>query len=277
MITANQKKFLQGNERLATPFQVIDLSVLSEKYSEFKTHLPFAQVYYAVKSNPEPAVIKKLIERGSCFDTASIEEIDLVLSLGAAPSQLSYGSTIKKSSAIKEAFEKGIDLFAVDNPMEMDKIATNAPGAGVYCRILHDGTGSGYPLNHKFGTTPEDALSLLLLARDKGLKPRGISFHVGSQAKKSAAWVLTLEKIKTIFDAAEQQGLNLDLINLGGGFPTKYRNSDDVENLEKMGKDIGAALHKYFPNKKLHVLIEPGRGLISEAAISVTRGHLAWP
>ncbi len=275
MISEKQKKFLLRNEKLPTPFQVIDLEQVASQYQKFCDYLPFAKVYYAVKANPTDAVIKNLIGLGSFFDTASIEEIEQVLSLGADVTKLSYGSTIKKSSAIHSALEKGVRLFAVDCDMELKKIADEAKSlkitdAGVYCRILHDGRDSGYPLNHKFGTTPSEAVDILLKAKSLGLTPRGVSFHVGSQAKKSAPWLAALQEVKNIFDALAEKGITLNLINLGGGFPATYRNSEDVESLEKIGSDIGEAIKKLFAGQKIDYLIEPGRGLVSEAAISVT-------
>ena len=275
MLNEKQKKFLLGNEKLSTPFQVIDLEVVGKQYKKFCDHLSFANIYYAVKSNPNDEVIKKLIALGSYFDTASIEEIDQVLSLGATPDKLSYGSTIKKSSAIKAALAKGIRLFAIDSEMELKKIADEAKAShltdvGIYCRILHDGTGSGYPLNHKFGTTPAETINLLTLTGDLGLVPRGVSFHVGSQARQSAPWVNALHDVKKIFDTMAARGIVLDLINLGGGYPSYYRNDEKTATIDSIGADITAAIKKIFGTQKIYYLIEPGRGLVAEAAISVT-------
>ncbi|MDI9313311.1 MAG: type III PLP-dependent enzyme [Hydrotalea sp.] len=274
MLSEKQKKFLLGNEKLPTPFQVIDLELVAEQYKKFRDHLSFANIYYAVKSNPNDEVVKKLVSLGSYFDTASIEEIDQVLSHGATPDKLSYGSTIKKSSAIKAALAKGIRLFAMDSDMELKKIADEAKAlgltdVGVYCRILHDGTGSGYPLNHKFGTTPAETIELLSRARELGLVPRGVSFHVGSQARLSAPWLNALKTVKEIFDALAARGIMLDLINLGGGYPARYRNDENTMSIDAIGADIAAEIKKLFGDQKIYYLIEPGRALVAEAAISV--------
>src|SRR5262249_53444900 len=143
---------------------------------------------YAVKANPAPEIIAKLADLGSCFDVASRGEIDLCLAAGVSGERISFGNTIKKQVDIAYAFEKGVRLFAFDSDGELDKLAAGAPGASVFCRILTDGQGADWPLSRKFGCATSMAAALLLRAKEKGLDPCGISFHVGSQQTALQAW-----------------------------------------------------------------------------------------
>ena len=170
------------------PCLVVDLEVVRDNYQSFAKALPDSRVFYAVKANPAPEVLSLLASLGSCFDTATVAEIEMALAAGATPDRVSFGNTIKKERDIARAFALGIRLFAVDCAAEVEKIARAAPGAKVFCRILYDCAGAEWPLSRKFGCDPEMAVDVLDLAKRLGLEPCGISFHVGSQQRKVKAW-----------------------------------------------------------------------------------------
>ena len=172
----------------ATPCLVLDVDRVEANYHRLKAALPLARVYYAVKANPAAPILERLTGLGSSFDAASWEEIQACLAAGARPEAISYGNTIKKASAIKAAHEAGVSLFAFDSEPELLKIAKNAPGARVYCRILVENKGAEWPLSRKFGCELEMARDLMVQARELGLDPYGISFHVGSQQTSTAAY-----------------------------------------------------------------------------------------
>ena len=163
------------------PCLVVDLDVVRENYLAFEKALPDSRIFYAVKANPAPEILRLLASLGSCFDTASVAEIEMALEAGATPDRISYGNTIKKESDIARAFELGIRLFAVDCVEEVEKIARAAPGSRVFCRVLTDGAGAEWPLSRKFGCMPAMAVDVLRQAKALGLAPYGVSFHVGSQ------------------------------------------------------------------------------------------------
>ena len=154
------------------PCLVVDLEVVRDNYQTFSKALPDSRVFYAVKANPAPEVLSLLASMGSCFDCASVAEIEMALAAGATPERVSYGNTIKKERDIARAFELGIRLFAVDCTAEVEKIARAAPGAKVFCRILYDCAGAEWPLSRKFGCDPEMAVDVLDLA--KRLGPGGL-------------------------------------------------------------------------------------------------------
>jgi ornithine decarboxylase len=263
-LTERIRKFLK-RRREEGPCLVVDLEVIRENYLTFAKTLPDTRVFYAVKANPAPEILKLLVELGSSFDAASPGEIEMVLAAGATADRISFGNTIKKERDIAHAYELGVRLFAVDSEVEVDKIARAAPGSKVFCRILCDGSGAEWPLSRKFGCVPEMAPSILEHAHRLGLIAHGISFHVGSQQNNVKAWDKALASAATIFNEMSERGLLLTMVNLGGGFPARYLKN--VPRVEIYGKSIFRALRKHFGNRIPETIIEPGRGLVGDAGI----------
>ena len=247
------------------PCLVVDLEVVRDNYAAFAKALPDTRVFYAVKANPEPAVLDLLARLGSCFDTASVVEIEQVLATGCTPDRLSFGNTIKKERDIARAYALGIRLFAVDCEAEVEKIARAAPGAKVFCRILCNGEGAEWPLSRKFGCAPEMAGRVLEHAHRLGLQAHGLSFHVGSQQRNPRMWDAALRSSATIFKDLAEKGIALQMVNLGGGFPTKYLH--DVPAVKAYGQAIFKSLRKHFGNRIPETIIEPGRGMVGSAGI----------
>ena len=204
-------------DRHESPFLVVNLNIIQAKYEELRKYFQFAKIYYAVKANPAPEVITLLRDLGSCFDIASIYELDRVLSLGVSPDRISYGNTIKKARDVRYFYERGVRLFATDSEADVRNIAREAPGSRIFCRILTEGSETAdWPLSRKFGCHPDMAIDLVLLARELGLEPCGISFHVGSQQRDIGAWDSAIAKVRYIFDYLKGEGVHHALINLGG-------------------------------------------------------------
>ncbi|MBV8616004.1 MAG: type III PLP-dependent enzyme, partial [Acetobacteraceae bacterium] len=202
---------------------------------------------------------------GSSFDAASFEEISACLAAGAEPGAISFGNTIKKASAISRAFQAGVTLFAFDSREELEKLARHAPGARVYCRILVQNDGADWPLSRKFGTTVGRAKELMLRAGELGLDPYGLSFHVGSQQTTPESYEVAIGKVAMLFTDLTEAGVNLRMMNLGGGFPIRYR--DDVPEIDSFGRAIMHAMTAHFGNALPEILIEPGRFLVGDAGV----------
>ncbi len=247
------------------PCLVVDLEVVRENYSTFSRALPDSRVFYAVKANPAPEVLKLLADLGSSFDCASVAEIDMALAAGATPDRISFGNTIKKERDIAAAYARGIRLFAVDCREEVEKIARVAPGARVFCRILCECVGAEWPLSRKFGCVPELAIEALEHAHRLGLDACGISFHVGSQQPNPDAWDVALASAAEIFRTLSERGIQLRMVNLGGGFPANYLKK--IPLVKTYGRAISAALSKHFGNRIPETIIEPGRGMVGDAGI----------
>ena len=270
-MTERIREFLRNrrNDGLDTgPCLVVDLEVVRDNYQTFAKALPDSRVFYAVKANPAPEVLSLLASLGSCFDTATVAEIEMALAAGATPDRVSYGNTIKKERDIARAYALGIRLFAVDCAAEVEKVARAAPGAKVFCRILYDCAGAEWPLSRKFGCDPEMAVEVLDLAKRLGLEPYGISFHVGSQQRKVKAWDRALAMAAQVFRDCAERGIALSMVNMGGGFPTRYLK--DVPPVVQYGRSIFRALRKHFGNQIPETIIEPGRGMVGNAGVIET-------
>ena len=127
-MTPKIARFL-ADQQPATPCLVLDVDRVEANFRALQRALPLARIYYAVKANPARPVLERLARLGSCFDAASFEEVAECLDSGARPEAISYGNTIKKASAIRGAFQRGVTLFAFDSAEELEKLAANAPGA----------------------------------------------------------------------------------------------------------------------------------------------------
>ncbi len=247
------------------PCLVVDLDVVRENYLNFARALPDSRVYYAVKANPDPVILRLLAGLGSSFDCASVAEIDMAREAGATPERISYGNTIKKERDVAAAYERGIRLFAVDCREEVDKVVRTAPGSRVFCRILSDCDGAEWPLSRKFGCVPELAVDVLDYAHRSGLEAYGVSFHVGSQQPNPEAWDTALKAASGIFRTLSERGIQLRMVNLGGGFPAKYVR--DVPKVKTYGQAIFSALRRHFGNRIPETIIEPGRGMVGDAGM----------
>lgn len=249
----------------ATPCLVLDVDRVESNFRRIRDALPLAQIYYAVKANPAPQILDRLVKLDSRFDAAGIEEIDACLAAGARPDAISFGNTIKKVSAIQRAHEAGVDMFAFDSDEELEKLAAHAPGARVYCRILVENEGADWPLSRKFGTTVEHARALMVRAGELGMDPFGLSFHVGSQQTSTSSYETAIAKVAMLFTDLRDAGVNLRMVNLGGGFPVRYR--DEVPGIDQFANAIMGAMVEHFGNALPDMLIEPGRSVVGDAGV----------
>ena len=250
--------------RFDRPTLVLSREAVRYQYRALASGLGRAHIHYAVKANPQREVLQTLISEGSGFDAASRGEIELCLSLGAKPEQISFGNTIKRASDIVFAYENGITLFAADAEAELEKIAAHAPGVQVYIRLLVSATGADWPLSRKFGCTPPMALPLMAKAVELGLKPVGLSFHVGSQTRNASMWRDTLDQVAAVWREAQAAGYGLSLINIGGGFPATYEY--EVEAPNAYAVQVMDMVNERFADAT-YVMAEPGRGMVAEAGV----------
>jgi ornithine decarboxylase len=263
-MTPKLVSYLADNS-VMTPCLVVDLEAVGEAYDALRRRLPLADIYYAVKANPAAPVLDLLTARGSFFDAASVPEIAACLDAGADPRAISYGNTIKKAPDIAQAFAAGVRMYAFDSAEELEKLAKHAPGAEVYCRITVPNEGAGWPLSRKFGCEPEMAVDLLARAKELGLVPYGVSFHVGSQQADPEKWEVAIGRAAMVFTDLAHRDIELQMINLGGGYPIRYR--DDIPALEDFADSIMRAMTKSFGNNLPRMVIEPGRSIVGAAGV----------
>ncbi len=263
-MTAKIDQFLDS-QNLATPCLVVDLDEVANNYRRLKDAMPMADIYYAVKANPAGPVLQTLHGLGSYFDAASVAEIDRCLAAGASPADISYGSTIKKQGDIATAYGLGVRIFGFDCENELAKLAIAAPGSKVYCRVLVENEGAAWPLAKKFGCSVDMAVDLMVAAKEKGLIPHGISFHVGSQQTDTVQWGAAIAKAAMIFTDLREKSIEPEVLNLGGGFPTRYR--DDVPEHKQIAAAIHDSMQRHFGNRQPALMLEPGRCIPGSAGI----------
>lgn len=253
---------------LPTPFMVVDLDTIAANYQLLREHLPDTQIYYAMKANPAPEILKLLVKLGANFDTASIAEIEQCIAAGVTPKNISFGNTIKKEKDIEYAYQMDVRLFAFDSLCELEKIAAVAPTSRVYCRLLMEGKGADWPLSKKFGCEFDMARDLLLHSVILGLIPYGVSFHVGSQQMNPLQWDNAIQKTALLFKSLKSLGVQLSMLNLGGGFPAHYKTQ--IPALAAYTNTIKRAMNCYFGSSQPLTMIEPGRSLVADAGVIQT-------
>lgn len=255
---------------LETPFLVIDTSYVKENYNKLKSSISNTEIFYAVKANSHPSILETLRDIGSSFDVASKGEIVKLMDIGVSTDRMSFGNTIKKEKDIKFAWENGVEYFSIDAEMEVDKIARNAPGAKVYGRLAMSSNDAEWPLSGKFGTDVDHLINILKYAKSKGLVPYGVSFHVGSQSYNKYKWKEAILTASEVFDKLYKEGINLKMINLGGGIPVQH--TKPVPSVEEISEIINESINEYLGwVDGLRIIVEPGRSMVGNAGIIVSR------
>jgi len=258
------------SKNLETPCLILDLDVIRSNFEALRSNLPFAKIFYAVKANPDDAVVSLLRDLGSNFDVATRYELDQLLRLGVSPDRMSFGNTIKKEKDIAYFYEKGVRLFVTDSLSDIDKLSRAAPGCKVFFRLLTEGLGADWPLSKKFGCHPDLARQLIKTAVRFGLQPYGISFHPGSQQRDIGQWSTSLTQVAQLWRwAKEEAHADLKMINMGGGFPANY--VEPTDNLQMYSEDIRRFLDNAFGAGKWpeEIIIEPGRSMAGDAGVIV--------
>lgn len=252
-----------------TPFFFTSRAILKQNYNTFTHLFDKAEIYYALKANSDPKILLYLDQLGCGFEAASAYEIDLLLQLGVDPAKIVYGTSVKPADHIQRSFHAGIKRFAADSREEIDKIATYAPGAKVFIRSIVDDAGSVFMMSERFGTPLNTVKDLLLYARDKDLKIYGISFYVGSQAAHPQMWAKGIRAVKPVIEDLLKEGVTLEVLNIGGGFPVPYRNHPHAPELPEIVANIHNAIHElpYLPT----LIMEPGRGLVATSTVLVSQ------
>ncbi|MGH9150578.1 MAG: type III PLP-dependent enzyme, partial [Acidimicrobiales bacterium] len=249
-----------------TPVLLCDTSVVAARYHKMRACLPEVGVSYALKCNPAPAMLRTLAGLGAGFEVSSRYELDLVRQAGCPVGSALYSNTVKPPDHIRAAYQGGVRRFGFDGEQELHKLAANAPAGLVYVRLRVDDGQSLFPLSEKFGTSVDEARRLLLLAGDLGLRPYGVTFHVGSQCTDAGAWARAIGQCGVLMRMLKIDGVELEMLDIGGGFPAAY--CDPVPSFEDISAPIRAALDR-LPYRPSVLVAEPGRFLAAESGVLV--------
>ncbi len=278
-ISQSKKELLQKlAQEHGTPLFVIDHELIRQNYQIFKEHLPYVQVYYAVKANSNPEIVKSLFEIGCSFDVASMPEFMIVYeNIKNMPDKerqdwiwdkIIYANTIKPIETL-EALDQYKPLVTFDNSEELKKIKQHAPHAGLVLRLRVPNTGSMVELSSKFGAQPGEAVDLISSAFAAGLIVEGLSFHVGSQCTNFENYVQALHLSANIIKEVETRvGQRIKILDIGGGFPVKYHRG--IRSLKTLTKKLDAEIKRLFPSD-MQILAEPGRYLVANACTLVAK------
>ncbi|HUL42553.1 MAG TPA: type III PLP-dependent enzyme [Burkholderiales bacterium] len=249
------------------PFLLVDSNIVRNKIRRFKNAMPRVHPHYAVKANPHPRVLETLIEEGAGFEIASTAELDLLLGLGVKAQEIYYSNPIKSREFVQYAAAKGVEWFVVDSVEELRKIVSVKPDAKLYLRIDTPNIGSDWPLSGKFGARPTEVRDIISAAVDLRADLAGVTFHVGSQCRNPQNWRVGIESALKIFQDMRTNGLNPRLLNIGGGYPVRH--VKPIPSIEVIAEVVNAAIAN-VPDS-IHIMAEPGRYLVSDAAYFVCR------
>jgi ornithine decarboxylase len=273
----DEKTLLRLAKTHGTPLVIVDHKALRENYGQFRKYLPRVQVYYAVKANSAPEIVRTFYEAGGSFDVASLAEFltvhENVKDLPEEQRQafiwdrIIYANPIKATETL-EQLDAYKPLVTYDNYEEVLKIAKHAPRAGLVLRLRVPNTGSMVELSSKFGALPGEAVDLIAFARNNKLEVEGLSFHVGSQCTNVQNYIQALHLSAEVFAEAKSRGFELKLLDIGGGFPAHY--DDTIPAFKTLAKAINPELDRLFP-PPIEILAEPGRFLVASAATAVSQ------
>lgn len=251
----------------STPLLVLSLEQIELNYNLLAESMPDVKIYYAVKANPDERIVRKINELGGYFDVASDGEMRMLNGMGIDSERMVYANPVKTASGLKVAHAIGVHKFTFDNESEIAKMAAAEPGATVLLRIRVDNPNALVDLNKKFGAHPDEALELLAKAKAAGLDVAGLCFHVGSQSTDNAAYIEALKICRGLFNAAAEQGINLRILDIGGGFPIPTLTEEP--DVAAMAGEIYRAIKQYFPETEIWA--EPGRYICGTAMNLITQ------
>lgn len=262
-------KYVQAalKEGYTKPFLLVDSNLIRNKVRRFKATMPLVHPHYAVKANPDPRVLRTMIEEGVGFEIASISELDLLLSLGVPAAEVYYSNPMKARAYLEYAASKGVEWYVLDSIEELRKIVSVKPDAKMYLRIDTPNIGSDWPLAGKFGTHATEIQAIINEAAKLKADLAGVTFHVGSQCRNPQNWRVGIERAKKVFADMRRVGLTPRLLNIGGGYPVRY--VKPIPSIEVIGEVVNAAIAD-LP-KDIRIMAEPGRYLVSDTAYFVCR------
>lgn len=249
-----------------TPALVLDFDIIRQAYSRFLDAFPSAQVFYAMKANANPQILQLMVEMQGGLEVASLAELEKALDAGATGEQIICSNPIKNPAFLQRLHEIGVYAMVVDSTYEVVKVAQYAPNSRVYVRLAVDNHGSVLPLAGKFGVSADEALALFDQARECGLQPIGLTFHVGSQCLSVNNWVNAIRACGDVWREAEARGHRFSFLNIGGGYPVGHYHTESIPTIDDIGRLAMAAVRDYIPQvPDMMLVLEPGRGLVGEA------------
>lgn len=264
---------------MQSPVLQMDLDVVAAAYRRMTGAMPAVGLHYAMKCNGYRPVLLRLKSLGCGFEIASAKELDDLREIGVDAAEVLFSNPVKAPAQIAHTYAAGVRRYAFDSAAELDKLAALAPGVDVVVRLAAPDIDSDVPSEGKFGVDADAGVELLLAARDRGLRPFGVAFHVGSQMMRPAAWKAPLDEVAGMMTTLAEAGVRLEMVDVGGGFPAVY--DLPPPPMSEYGAVIQAGLER-LPYA-VRAVAEPGRVLVAEAGTLVStvigtavRGGRKW-
>ena len=264
-----------------TPTLVISRSVLADTYRSMNAALPNVEMFYAAKANSDVAILRTLCLEGSCVDVCSYREMQSALLAGFRPEKMIHTHPCKTVQNLLDCYNEGLRWFTYDCIGELEKIVAHTPDVNLILRLAASSSSSLINLSAKFGCDPADAPQLAAEAISRGMQVRCLSFHVGSQCLDPCDFGRMLKQARVTWDACVAAGAELEVLDIGGGFPAPYRTS--VMTIHEYCAALAAALDEHFGDLSIRIIAEPGRGMVAECITLITkvlgrsvRGGLPW-
>ncbi len=255
--------------RYGTPLLVVSRPKLIETYHKMREHLPGVEMFYAAKANPDHHILSTLCEQGCSVDVCSFGELQAAVRAGFAPDRMLHTHPCKTESNLLDCYEYGVRWFVYDNLRELEKMARLTPDVNLLLRLAVSASSSMINLSAKFGAALHEAVGLVRAARSRGMKVRGFSFHVGSQCLNPEDYRTALRRIREVWDRIAEDGTELEVLDIGGGFPAPYRT--DAPSIEMFCQSLSSGLEEVFGDLPIRLIAEPGRGMCAESVSLITR------
>lgn len=255
-------------QEYGTPLMCVSRSVVARNYEILQAGLPGVELFYAAKSNPDPTILRTLKQLGGSIDICSVGELKAALEAGFTPEQMLHTHPCKTRDNLMTSYEAGVRLFVYDNATELRKIHQMTPDVDLLLRVAMSSASSMINLSAKFGCAASEAVELIKLARELGMNVRGISFHVGSQTLEPDDYNSALGKVRTIFDEAACEGIDLEILDIGGGMPAPYREA--ILSLESYCEIVRQSLDFHFGDLPVRLIAEPGRVISADTQTLIT-------
>ncbi|EEC47953.1 ornithine decarboxylase 2, partial [Phaeodactylum tricornutum CCAP 1055/1] len=253
---------------LEDSFYVVDIGVLVSQVYQWRRVFPRVEPFYAVKCNPDPLIVKTLATLGCNFDCASRNEIRLVMEatkdMPTKP-DIIYANPCKSRLGLLEAVCKGVKMVTFDNEMEVQKCASISKNIQLVLRIITDDRGSQCRLSSKFGAPRHKWRLLLAAAQKHGLQVVGVSFHVGSGCRDASRYEAALKDAREIFDLAGEYGMNMQVLDIGGGFPGETHRDGHFMYFTEIAEQVAPLIDEMFP-PSVRIIGEPGRYFVAACA-----------
>ncbi len=263
----------------ATPCYVYSKSALIQAFESFNAGFKGSNhlVCFAVKSNPNLAILNLFARLGAGFDIVSGGELARVLAAGGDPKKIVFSGVGKTTAEMQDALNAGIFCFNVESRSELIRLNTVAGAMGkvapVSLRVNPNVDAKTHPYistglkNNKFGVAYDDALNIYLEAANMPhIAIHGVDCHIGSQITELSPFLDAFDRVLALVDALEQQGIHIQHIDAGGGIGICY--SDETP--PQFGA-YAAAMQEKLGQRKVKLVFEPGRALVGNAGVLLTK------